>query len=91
MDGSLEDRMTRLEVMMESLARQLSRELEINGQVNQAMAKAIERLTSITEAQDKRLYSLERSIAWALGAIAVLLFLANIFSPWIRSILSIPS
>ena len=80
--------MTRLEVMMESLANQLSRELEINGQVNQSLAKAIDKLTAITDAQDKRLYSLERSLAWAMGGVAVLLFLANILAPWVQSIIN---
>lgn len=87
---TLSDRVTRLEVLMEDLARQLSRELEVAADLHRSMDKAVATLTTIVERQDGRLTSVERSIAKALGAVAIIVLLVTLFGPYIRRALNLP-
>jgi len=80
---SLADRVTRLEVLMESLGHQIARELDLASKIHTDLATLIER-------HDTRLDSIEKTMARALGVVAVLVILANILSPVIQRFLGIP-
>ena len=77
------DRVTRLEVLMESLGHQIARELDLASKIHTDLATLIER-------HDARLDSIEKTMARALGVVAVLVLLANILAPVIRQFLGIP-
>ena len=80
---SLADRVTRLEVLMESLGKQISRELDVASKIHSDLATLIEH-------HDTRLDSIEKTMARALGVVAVLVLLANILAPLIQRFLGIP-
>ena len=88
-DGTLEERVTRLEVMMEALGRQVTRELEVANGIHQSMHENVTRLTELVEKQDNRVDKIERNIAWAIGAVAVLAVLINVLAPAIQDAMGI--
>lgn len=87
----LSDRVTRLEVLMENLGTQISRELEIAGKVHESIDNAVGKLSDIVERQDRRLGKIDTTIAKALGAVAVLVLLGNLFAPLIRQVIGLPT
>jgi len=80
---------TRLEVMMEALGHQLTRELEVASGIHQSMHENVTRLTDLVERQDVRVDKIERNIAWAIGAVAVIAVLVNVLAPAIQDIMGI--
>lgn len=87
---TLGERVTRLEVLMESFTNQISRELEIASAIHQAMNRTAESLAILVSTQDKRIGSLERSLAKVLGAATILYLIVNLFAPVIRKALNLP-
>ena len=83
MPDNLGDRVTRLEVLMESLGHQIARELDLASKIHSDLATLIEH-------HDTRLDSIEKTMARALGVVAVLVLLANILAPLIQRFLGIP-
>lgn len=82
-DGSLEERVARLEAQMETFASQQAKEGAL-------LTRNIDKLTQMLEKQDQRLDVLERNIAWAIGAFAVVIFVINLISPAIRAAVGLP-
>ena len=80
---SLADRVTRLEVLMEGLGKQISREIDLASKIHTDLATLIDR-------HDTRLDSIEKTMARALGVVAVLVLLINILAPLIQRFLGIP-
>jgi hypothetical protein len=96
MTDTISDRVTRLEVLMDGLGRQLSRELEVSGQIHISIDKSIVALTTIVSKQDDRIDAvdgrldrIEIAIARGLGAVAVIVLLANILIPQILKALGL--
>jgi hypothetical protein len=93
---TLSDRVTRLEVMMENLGKQIGRELEVASSIHVSIDKSVSALTTIVGKQDaqiqkvdQRLDRIEVVIARAAGAVAVVVLLANILVPQILKALGL--
>jgi hypothetical protein len=88
---SLSDRVTRLETLFEGLGGQISRELEVAGKIHEATERSISALTAIVDHQDKRLDKIELRIAWAMGAVAVIVVVVDVLAPLLRQTLGLPT
>lgn len=88
--GGLEERVARLEVMMDAVNHQLGRELAVSRDIHASIERSIDRMTELVEKQDRRLDILERNIAWAIGAFAVVIFIVNLVAPAIRIAIGLP-
>lgn len=86
---TLSNRITRLETMMEALAHQMTRDLEMSNKVNQNIEKSIEKMSEILASHDQRLDKFDVLIAKAVGAIAVFVMIANLLAPWFQKLLGI--
>ncbi len=89
--NSIEARITRLETLFENLGKQISRELEIGTKVHQDLTESIAKLTTVMARLDERQDKTDLKLAYALGAVAVIVMLFNLFAPVLRNLLSLPS
>ena len=92
---ALTERVTRLEVMMENLGRQIGRELEVASNIHASVDRSLAVLTELAEKHDQRITSLEKVFWKASGAVAVALLLVTLLvtlvAPVLRDLLRLPS
>ena len=82
----LGERVTRLEVLVEELVKQISRELAVASEIHAGIERSVAQLTAIIQRQDERLNRIDTTIAKALGAVAVLLIVFQLVAPALRNI-----
>ena len=87
----LADRVTRLEVLFENLGNQIRRELEIASDIHTELGSSVTKLTSIVEKLDARQDKTDLRIAYALGAVAVIVMLFQLFAPALRNLFGLPN
>ena len=90
-DMALSERVTRLEVMMENLGRQIGRELEVASNIHASVDRSLAVLTELAEKHYQRITSLEKVFWKASGAVAVALLLVTLVAPVLRDLLRLPS
>lgn len=88
---SLNDRVTRLEVLFENLGIQIKRELEIASNIHADLGTSIQKLTELGEKFDARQDKTDLRIAYALGAVATIVVLFQFFAPVLRSLFGLPN
>lgn len=84
---TLVERIARLEVAMTAQAGRADRELVIAAQVHADLSISIAKLTRIVDRMDERIDKLERQVNRVLGAIGLLVVLANFLAPIVLRLL----
>jgi len=88
---SLSERMARTEAVLERLLVQNQRELEINTDIHKQLTTLLDRQSTQIEEVDERIDRIEITVAKAFGALAVVVFLANLLAPSISKALGLPT